>query len=345
MSNSGGNTVGRKLVSIVIPIFNEELLLPELMQRLSGTINSIEDRYDFEIILVNDGSSDRSLEIAKSLVSEEPRMRVLELRRNYGQTAALQAGIDDARGEYLITMDGDLQHFPEEIPAFLSELERGYDMVCGWRHDRKENIIRRWPSRAANAAIRAVTGLSIHDIGTTYRAYRMAILEDIRLLGENHRFIPVFAHKAGARIGELQIQNISRPAGKSSYGLGRTLNVLFDILFAHFYIKYFDRPIRIFGRISLLLFALAAVIAGTLVIQAIASNKPIPGRSGWVTLTFFLAAQSIQIFLIGLLSEVVARLFYNSKEHTTYHIRNEWNRNSASSSELPRNGDNDTASS
>jgi len=227
-------TTDRKLVSIVVPVYNEEKLLGQLVQRLSETINTLSDTYDFEIIFINDGSSDKSLEIAKSLVSQERRLRILELRRNYGQTAALQAGIDDARGDYLITMDGDLQHFPEEIPAFLSELERGYDVVCGWRHERKENVLRRWPSSAANATIRKLTGLTIHDIGTTYRAYRIEILKDIRLLGENHRFIPVFASIAGARIGELKIQNIVRPAGRSSYNLGRTLNVLFDIFFIYF---------------------------------------------------------------------------------------------------------------
>ncbi|MBI5118000.1 glycosyltransferase family 2 protein [Candidatus Poribacteria bacterium] len=335
----------RKLVSIVVPIYNEERVLPELISRMSKTVSALIGRYDFEILFVDDGSSDGSVEVARSLLAQEERLRILELRRNYGQTAALQAGIDESHGEYVITMDGDLQHFPEEIPSFLAKLEEGYDVVCGWRHDRKENLLRRWPSQAANAMIRRLTGLTIRDVGTTYRAYRMVILKDIRLLGENHRFIPVFAYIAGARIGEIKIQNIVRPVGESSYGLTRSLNVFLDILFVYFYTKYFDRPIRIFGKISLLLFAVAMIIAGTLILGSIIMDRPIPGRSGWASMTFFLTAQAIQILLIGILSEVLARLFYSSKERMPYHIRNEWNRNSVSSPELARNSDNDTASS
>lgn len=310
------------LVSVTIPIYNEEAVLTELVDRLIAEFERLAGQYRFEIILVDDGSSDRSLAVMRDLATTRPLLKVIELRRNYGQTAALQAGLDHARGDYIITMDGDLQHFPEEIGMFLAKLEEGFDVVCGWRHQRRENALRRWPSRMANLILRRISGLSIHDIGTTFRAYRAEIVKDIKILGENHRFIPVFASMAGARIAELKIENVARTTGRSSYGLGRTLSVLLDLFFIFFYVRFFDRPIRFFGTVALCLGFTAATIAGVIIINAFIADTPVPGRSGWVNLAMFLAAQAVTIMLVGILSEVMARLFYSSGENAPYRVRN-----------------------
>ncbi len=179
----------KKLISIVAPVYNEEGVINELLNRITETVSPLENDYDFEFIFIDDGSKDHTLEIAKLLLSSEPRLRLIELRRNYGQTAALQAALDQAKGDIIISMDADLQHFPEEIPQFLEKIEGGYDVVCGWRYDRQEGIIRRWPSRIANMLIRRISRLTIHDIGTTYRAYRAEI---IRMFGYLVKIIALF---------------------------------------------------------------------------------------------------------------------------------------------------------
>ncbi len=228
------DTDQRPLVSIVAPFYNEQQSLNALLERLVTVTATLATRYRFEFVLVDDGSRDQSLAISRRLLANEPRLRIIELRRNYGQTAALQAGLDAADGDIIISMDADLQHFPEEIPLFLEKIEAGSDVVCGWRHERKAGVIRRWPSRVANLLIRHASGLTINDIGTTYRAYRREIIRDVLLLGENHRFVPVFAKVAGARIDEIPIQNIERPR-TSNYRISRTVNV-------YFFVRYFDRP-------------------------------------------------------------------------------------------------------
>jgi glycosyltransferase involved in cell wall biosynthesis len=315
----------QQLVSIVAPVYNEEAVLVELLRRIVDTVAPLENKYEFEFIFVDDGSRDRTLEIAKSLLQSEPRLRVVELRRNYGQTAALQAALDQAKGDIIISMDADLQHFPEEIPQFLQKIEEGYDVACGWRHERQEGIIRRWPSRMANWLIRKVSGLTIHDIGTTYRAYRTEVIRDIRLLGENHRFVPVFAKIAGAKICEIKIQNIKRPQGKSNYGLSRTLNVFIDIFFLYFFTHYFDRPIRIFGKIALFLTFCGGLIAISLLgISLFTGIATVREHSGWFFLCLFLFVTAIQMLLTGIVSEVIARVYFSSEAHTTYKIRHEW---------------------
>lgn len=315
----------KQMLSIVAPVYNEEGVLGELLRRLVDTVACLEDGYDFEFIFVDDGSRDRTLEVAKSLLPSEPRLRVIELRRNYGQTAALQAALDQAKGDIIISMDADLQHFPEEIPQFLEQIEAGYDVVCGWRYDRKEGIIRRWPSRVANFLIRKVSGLTIHDIGTTYRAYRAEVIRDVCLLGENHRFVPVLAKIAGAKISEVKIQNIKRPMGKSNYGISRTLNVFIDIFFLYFFTHYFDRPIRIFGKISLFLTFCGIFIASVLLgISLLTGMATVREHSGWFFLSLFLFVTAIQMLLTGILAEVIARIYFSSEAHTTYKIRREW---------------------
>ncbi|HEY6509718.1 MAG TPA: glycosyltransferase family 2 protein, partial [Vicinamibacterales bacterium] len=255
----------KPLVSIVAPVYNEAATLAEFVTRLARATAELEARYNFEFVLVDDGSTDGSLKLARSLIQMEPRLRVVELRRNFGQTPALQAGLVAARGEVVVSMDSDLQHFPEDLSLFLDQVEAGFDLVCGWRHDRQEGIVRRWPSRAANWMIRRVSGLSIHDVGTTFRAYRADLVQRLRLLGEQHRFVPVLASMAGARVTEVRIRNIERPSGRSNYGLGRTINVFLDILYLYFSRYYFTRPLKAFGKIGLLLVGAGVAIAASLV--------------------------------------------------------------------------------
>src|SRR5436190_8492013 len=185
------------LVSLVAPVYNEAATLHEFMARLVAAAASLAGRYTFEFILVDDGSTDGTLELAKSLIARESRLRVVELRRNFGQTAALQAGLTAARGDLVVSMDSDLQHFPEDLPLFLNKIEEGYDLVCGWRHDRQEGVLRRWPSRVANLLIRLISGLRVHDVGTTFRAYRADLVHELQLVGEQHRFVPVLAALIG----------------------------------------------------------------------------------------------------------------------------------------------------
>jgi glycosyltransferase involved in cell wall biosynthesis len=269
----------------------------------------------------------------KSCIADEPRLRVVDLARNYGQTAALQAGLDAARGEILVTLDADLQHFPEEIPRFLEGIEQGYDMVCGWRQHRAEGINRRWPSRVANGLIRAISGLKLHDFGTTFRAYRSELAHEIRLFGEFHRYIPVLGHLAGARLTEIPIQNIERPAGRSNYGIGRSQGVFLDLLVLLFLTRFMDRPMRAFGAIGLLGFAAGGGILLTLLVLAYVFDMPtVRERSGWFLMAIMLLLASVQVTLTGLIAELLVRIHYGIGDRRVYRVRREL----AASSAAPR---------
>ncbi|HVE48663.1 MAG TPA: glycosyltransferase family 2 protein [Casimicrobiaceae bacterium] len=314
-----------QLVSVVAPFYNEEQSLRTLVDRLAAVSRDLAPRYRFDFVFVDDGSRDQSLAIARNIMEHEPRMRVIELRRNYGQTAALQAGLDAADGDIIISMDADLQHFPEDIPRLLEKIEEGNDVVCGWRHQRQEGIVRRWPSKIANFLIRRASGLTVNDIGTTFRAYRREVIRDVLLLGENHRFVPVFAKVAGARIDEVPIQNIERPHGASNYGLSRTLNVFIDLFFLYFFVRYFDRPMRIFGRVALVTFAIAAAITlGLLIIFIDGGEAVVRERSGWFISGLILYLAALQFLIAGLMGEVLARLYYSTQKQGTYRVRRIW---------------------
>lgn len=315
----------RPLLSIVAPLFNEAGTLPEFVRRIGAVCSGFQSRYRAEIILVDDGSTDESLSVAKRLVETEPRLRVIELRRNFGQTAALQAGLSCARGEFIISMDSDLQHFPEDIPQFLDLAERGYDLVCGWRKDRRENALRRWPSRAANMLIRRVIGVKLHDFGTTFRLYRADLISHIRLIGEEHRLVPALAHMVGAKIIEVPIQNIERPVGVSNYGIGRTFGVALDILFLYFSRFYMARPLRVFGKVAALLFAAGAAIGAALLAINLVTGEPTARtRSGWFLLSAILGLSSVQVLLTGIIAEVLARIFYRTGGAESFVVRREW---------------------
>lgn len=331
--NQTQTVVGQKeLVSIIAPAYNEEASIEAFVARLASSIAPLANRYDFEFILVDDGSRDATLQILKKLAHSEARLRVVELRRNYGQTPALQAGFDVAEGQIFVTMDSDLQHFPEEIPLFLQKLSEGYDMVCGWRHERQEGVVRRWPSRAANALIRKISGIQIHDFGTTFRAYRAELAHDIDLFGEFHRFIPVLGKIAGAKITELPIKNIERPGGKSNYGLGRTVGVFFDLLVLHFLINYMDRPIRAFGKVAAILAIAATAIYSALLGIAFAYNIPsVREHSGWFMMATLFMIAAIQIALSGILAELLIRIHYSIGDRKVYKVRRIWDKRSSKS--------------
>jgi glycosyltransferase involved in cell wall biosynthesis len=314
------------LVSLVAPVYNEAATLQEFMARVAAAAGRLATRYTFEFILVDDGSTDGTLELAKGLIAGEPRLRVVELRRNFGQTAALQAGLTAARGDLVVSLDSDLQHFPEDLPLFLNKIEEGYDLVCGWRHTRQEGVLRRWPSRAANLLIRVISGLRVHDIGTTYRAYRGDLVHELQLVGEQHRFVPVLAALVGARVTEVKIQNIERPAGQSNYGLGRTVNVFLDIMYLYFARFYFARPLKAFGKIGLLLIATGAAISGSLVAYSIVTGTPtIRERGGWFLLSSLLMLGGLQTLLTGILAEILVRIYYQAGHTQQAYVRREWN--------------------
>jgi glycosyltransferase involved in cell wall biosynthesis len=316
-------------VSVVAPVYNEAAALPELVDRLGRVASALDAEYDFEFILVDDGSKDGSLAVARRLGETEARLRVIELRRNYGQTAALQAGLDRAAGEILISMDADLQHQPEDIPRFLAAIRNGDEVVCGWRHERQDSIVRRWPSAIANGMLRMISGLTIHDIGTTYRAYSADVAHDFRLLGEGHRFVPVFAARAGARIGELKIENPARTGGVSNYGLSRTLNVFVDLFFVAFYALYLDRPIRLFGRAALVALLFALAITAGLTWEFVTTGAPVVRQSsGWFLLGLVLYVTAGQFIFFGIVCELLVRIYFQSDRHASYHIRQEWSKGS-----------------
>lgn len=315
----------RKLVSIVSPVYNEEDVVAELVQRIVTVMEGVADQWRYEIVLVDDGSLDRSLDVMKGLLASTPALRVIELRGNFGQTPALQAGLDAAHGELVVTLDSDLQHFPEEIPAFLAKIEEGYDMVCGWRHERAEGVVRRWPSRAANGLLRMISKLDLHDFGTTFRAYRADLLPDLRLYGEFHRFVPVLGGMARARITELPIKNIVRPKGTNNYGLGRTLGVFLDLFVLFFFVRYLDRPMRAFGKLALGSFVFGAGNLSYMVAQAWARDFPMfKEHPGWFLISIVFVMAAGQLLLTGIMAEILVRIHYEQQDRRVYKLRREW---------------------
>src|ERR1700760_4431535 len=238
------------MLSIVIPIHNEGPGILPLYDRLTWVLEGL--RRPYEIIFIDDASTDRSFDLLANLVETDNRLKVIRLRRNFGQTAALAAGFDEAQGEVVVSLDGDLQHDPGDIPALLEKIDAGYDIASGWRKDRVDNAVtRKIPSRIANWMMKRASGVELHDFGTTFKAYRAEVLKDINLYGELHRFIPALASFYGARVAEVPIRNVPRAAGDSHYGIGRTFRVLFDIITIKFLLKYMTRPMHFFGTLGL----------------------------------------------------------------------------------------------
>src|SRR5215469_16584010 len=238
------------MLSIVIPVHNEEHSILPLYDRLTAVLEPLKRPY--EILFVDDASTDRSFELLANLVETDGHLKVIRLRRNFGQTAALSAGFHESKGDVIIAMDGDLQHAPEDIPALLEKIDAGYDIASGWRKNRVDHpLMRKFPSRIANWLMAKASGVNLRDFGTTFKAYRAEVLKDVNLYGELHRFIPALASFYGARVVEVPIRNTPRAAGESHYGLSRTFRVLFDILTIRFLLRYFTRPMHFFGTLGL----------------------------------------------------------------------------------------------
>jgi glycosyltransferase involved in cell wall biosynthesis len=308
------------MLSIVIPIHNEEPSILPLYDRLTVVLESVQKPY--EILFVDDASTDRSFELLANLAETDARLKVIRLRRNFGQTAALAAGFDEAQGEIIISLDGDLQHDPEDIPALLAKIYEGFDIASGWRKQRVDNpVTRKLPSRIANWLMSKASGVSLHDFGTTFKAYRAEILKDINLYGELHRFIPALASFYGARIAEVPIHNCVRPQGSSHYGIGRTFNVLFDILTVKFLLKYFTRPMQFFGRIGLLSTVLGGSILFYMAVQKMMGLEIVMEHGPLLFAGALLLLAGIMMFSTGLLGEMMMRTYFESQGRRIYAVR------------------------
>ena len=307
--------------SIVAPLYNEGQVAEELYQRLTKVMT--ETGLSYELVFVDDGSSDETLEVIKSLASRDDHVVSVELRRNFGQTPALAAGFDNARGDIIISMDGDLQHLPEEIPMFLEKLDEGYDVVSGWREKRVDNMImRKIPSRVANWLAAKISGVDIHDFGTTFKAYRKEVIEDLDLYGEMHRFIPALLSGSGMRIIEVPIKNIERPHGASNYGISRTFSVVFDLMTLKFLLGYVTRPLHFFGKAALFSFTVSFTLAAYVLFDKFYYNVPIFKAHGPLAfLTGLLLLISCGFVSTGLIGELVSRVYFESTKNKIYTVR------------------------
>ena len=308
------------MLSIVIPIHNEEPAILPLYDRLTVVLETL--RRPYEIIFVDDASTDRSFDLLANLVETDHHLKVLRLRRNFGQTPALAAGFDEAQGEIIISLDGDLQHDPDDIPLLLEKIDAGFDIASGWRKNRVDNAItRKIPSRIANWLMKQASGVELHDFGTTFKAYRAEILKDINLYGELHRFIPALASFYGARIVEVPIKNIERPNGASHYGLSRTFRVFFDILTIGFLLRYLTRPMHFFGKYGLLGIVLGSLILFGILIQKLAGHDVIAEHGPLMMAGGLLWLGGIMLFCVGLMGEVLMRTYFESQGRRIYAVR------------------------
>ncbi|MBO6782911.1 MAG: glycosyltransferase family 2 protein [Alphaproteobacteria bacterium] len=305
-------------LSVVIPLYNEADNLRPLHDALAQALPKTSRT--FEIILVNDGSRDGSEELLAEIAASDQTVRVLNLRRNFGQTAAIMAGLDHARGNIIVPLDGDLQNDPEDIPALLDKLEEGYDVVSGWRKNRQDDNRRSFVSRVANRIISMISGVHLHDYGCTLKAYRREVIEGVRLYGEMHRFVPIYATWQGGRVTEIVVNHRPRTAGKSKYGFNRIFKVVFDLMVVQFLMRYDTKPIYVFGlvgAISILISFLGGLAAlylrffeGTSLIQT-----PLPLLSALTFLT------GVICILMGLMAELLVRVYYESQGKATYLIK------------------------
>jgi len=309
-------------VSVVVPIFNEHELVEELMRRLRETLDKLSIPY--EIVFVDDGSRDGSLEKLIQLAVAHKNIRVIELSRNYGQTAALAAGIDAASGEVIVTMDGDLQHEPEQIPRFLETLSEGYDIVSGWRETRTDNaLLRRLPSWCANSLMRYLSGVGLRDFASTFKAYRAELVKRIEFFGELHRFIPVLANRIGARMVEIPISVHPRKSGASKYGISRTFGVIEDLVFLEFYSHYLTKPIRAFGKLFFLFFGAGFLIAASLLgLWLVGEISNVLQRGGLLLFAVFLMIIGVQFLVAGILAELLSRIYLHTSQSKIYSVRN-----------------------
>ena len=306
--------------SIVVPFHNEEENVTRLYDRVKDVMEHVGST--FEMVFVDDGSRDRTYRLLEEIAAVDSRVLLVKLRRNFGQTSALAAGFDHSQGEFILAMDGDLQHDPAEIPAFLAKLEEGYDVVSGWRAQRADSmVLRRIPSRAANWLVARLSGVDIHDFGTTFKAYRREVIHSIPLYGEMHRFIPALASWYGASICEIPISNPARNSGESHYGITRTFRVMFDLLTIRFLLKYMTRPLHFFGGIGSCGVLAGGGIAMWLLLTKLISGRAVADEHGpWFLIAAVLILAGMQSVGIGLLGELQVRHFFTQQQRSPYAI-------------------------
>ena len=307
-------------LSLIVPVYNERENLPLLMDAINTAMLPLKKKW--EVILVDDGSKDGSLEVLEDIAKNDPKhVRVVVFRRNFGQTAAIAAGIDHSDGDVIVLLDADLQNDPADIPMLLDKLDEGYDLVSGWRKDRKDNrLTRTIPSNMANGLISWVTGVYLHDYGCTLKAYRREALKGFRLYGEMHRFIPVFAHSVGAKITELPVRHHPRKFGVAKYGLERTVKVVLDLFTVKFLLDYSHKPMRLFGGTGVSLIGVSFLTLAYLLIRKLFWLVPVLS-SPFFQIAIMLAILGFQSILMGLIAELLARTYHESQSKPTYTLR------------------------
>ncbi len=307
-------------ISIVVPIYNEAESLPSLVEAIEFAAR--ETKLNYEIILVDDGSTDGSTQILTEIADKRQDIKGVILRRNYGQTPAMAAGFESAQGNIIITLDGDLQNDPADIPLLLAKLDEGYDLVSGWRKKRQDAALTRLlPSKIANWLIGKVTGVKLHDYGCSLKAYRSEVVADMNLYGELHRFLPALAYIEGARISEIPVRHHARRFGTSKYGLGRTIRVVMDLLTIFFMKKFLTRPMHVFGLGGLISFALGTGIGIYLTLIKFVFQQNIGDRP-LLILAVLLVLTGVQLFCFGLVTELLMRTYHESQRRPIYRVRN-----------------------
>jgi glycosyltransferase involved in cell wall biosynthesis len=305
--------------SIVVPFHNEEENVTALYARLKTVMEHVAESW--EAVFVDDGSRDRTCRLLEEIAAVDSRVLVVKLRRNFGQTSALAAGFDHASGAVIVAMDGDLQHDPAEIPKFLAKIEEGYDVVSGWRRERRDGWVRVMPSRCANWLMARLSGVKIHDFGTTFKAYKQEVIQNIPLYGEMHRFIPALASWYGASICEIPINDGVRENGRSHYGIGRTFRVLFDLMTIRFLLKYVTRPLHLFGGVGALGMLGGGALAMWLLALKVVWHVPLIVNHGpLVVIAAVLFLGGMQMFGIGLLGELQVRHYYTGDNQPPYAV-------------------------
>jgi glycosyltransferase involved in cell wall biosynthesis len=307
------------LVSVVIPLLNEEQNIPLLYEELKQVLVALED--DHEILFIDDGSTDRSLELLRNLQAQDTHVVVVNFRKNFGQTAAMAAGFDYAQGDVIITMDADLQNDPRDIPRLLEQIKAGNDVVTGWRYDRKDAFInRRLPSIIANKIISKTTGVNLHDYGCTLKAFRKEVIKSVKLYGEMHRFIPAIASGMGIDFTEVKVNHRARRFGSSKYGISRTIRVILDLMTVKFLLSYSTRPIQVFGLMGVVCGGLGFLIAAIMTFQRQFMGIPLSDRP-MLFLAVLLIFIGIQFISLGLIAELQARTYHESQNKPVYHIK------------------------